>query len=175
MFLYSSVSTLKVKQKTSFMVIIRSVLKNPSTCLSKFQKRVRTTMFVLVRRGRVLVHSVLALAFTFCLATAHVGTAIAAGADSFASRPLCASTGFPHDHPVLDLGLDRFPSSEGSGDLGLTRIVPTYDQRGLLWGRRYDPDARFWSGWRPAIVVMHGGGGQNVRFLERARWSADQG
>ena len=132
-------------------------------------------MFVPVCRVRSLVRCIFALAITFSSAGAHVGTAIAAGAESPASRPLSDSIGFAHDQPVLDPGTGRTVSSEETGDLGLTRIVPTYDRTGLLWGRRYDPDARFWSGPRPAIVVMHGGGGMNVRYLERARWWADQG
>ena len=132
-------------------------------------------MLVVTHDFRMQVHIIIALAVALCAVVTHVTIAGAAGADEVVSRQLRDSTGFPHDQPVLDPGVGRTPSSEESGDLGLARIVPTYDRTGFLWGRRYDPDARFWSGPRPAIVVMHGGGGMNVRYLERARWWADQG
>ena len=132
-------------------------------------------MYVTFGRLPLVVRSVLGATIMWTLFGALAASTIAAGLDNPGSRPQTEPTGFPHDQPVLPEGTSRTPSSEESGDLGLSRIVPTFDQSGLLWGRRYDPDARFWSGPRPAIVVMHGGGGMNVRYLERARWWADQG
>lgn len=87
-----------------------------------------------------------------------------------------ASVTFDHNQPTLPADGPRTRSAEeGTANLGLTPIIPTYDRTGMLWARTYLPDAKVFAGPRPAIMVLHGGGGMNSGYLEKARWWASNG
>lgn len=100
------------------------------------------------------------------------------GASATHERPIAKvdTTLLDLNQPTLPEGTPRTRSAEeGVTNLDLKPIIPTYDQSGTLWARTYFPDVKIFSGTRPAIMVLHGGGGMNAGYLEKARWWRDQG
>lgn len=82
---------------------------------------------------------------------------------------------YDYNQPTVDG--DRVKSSEEKVDPGILQpIVPTYDNTGKLWAKVFYPSERSYPQTKkPAIMILHGGGGMNLLYIDKAMWWTSQG
>lgn len=90
---------------------------------------------------------------------------------------LIASTSvFSYDYNQPTVDGPRLKSRAEKTDTGLSPIVPTYDRTGKLWARVFQPSDKLYpQAKKPAIMILHGGGGMNLLYIDQAMWWASQG